>query len=91
MMYSYNKTHIFDRFNPHDKSLIFRFDIYQYGDKIDSVTFKTYEDAQKFFYRHYQVYECGEKLYIDDEYVSFVEAYEFFKLSELNSRLWGRD
>lgn len=90
MMRSYKDTDIFDRFDPEDQTLKYKFEIYQYGYMTDVRYFNTYESAQKFFLRQYFIYECGEKLFINDEPVSFLEAYQFFNASILNQKAWGK-
>lgn len=68
----------------------YRFDVYQFGRKIDEVKFTNYDEAQRYWLRNYYNYDYADILYLNGVKQEFLETYKLFNTAEMHSRYWSK-
>lgn len=68
----------------------YRFDVYQFGNKIDELRFDNYEDAQRYWLKNYYNYDYAHILYLDGVRMSFLETYTIFDTARKHQQSWSK-
>ena len=61
----------------------YRFDIYQFGEKINEISTDSYEKARKIFYDYYVQFEYACVTFLNGEEMKFIKAYQHFNTADM--------